>query len=202
MIRIPQMLARLLLFSAVLFIGLAVPARAWEEWASRVIGFSSEYGTTDFGSVQALDLPDVPSYADNSWAWAPSSMDGTQEFLTLGFQEPLYADGAIIVESSGNGFVTSIDALDMGGVYHTVWTGTDPSQPNSVVRFHPTWTVTAYLVQGLRIHVNTNHTATWEEIDAVKMTGAPVSTLQWASKVIAVSSEHAAPPEPFSSIQS
>ncbi|HEY3268610.1 MAG TPA: hypothetical protein VGM37_16955 [Armatimonadota bacterium] len=195
------MLARLLLPSAALWLALVSPAHAWEEWANRVIGFSSEYGTTEFGSVQALDLPDTASYGDSPLAWTPANMSGTQEFLTLGFREPLHADGAIIVESSGNGYVTSIEALDTGGVYHTVWAGTDPTQPDSILSFHPTWAATSYLAQGLRIRVDTNHSAGWEEIDAVKMTGAPADTLQWASKVIAVSSEYSSPPEPFSSIQ-
>lgn len=199
--RTKKVATKLLLPAAALFLMLAHPAGAWEEWANRVIGFSTEYSTPDNGSVQALDLPDVAAYGDSSQAWAPANEDGTQEYLTVGFLEPLKADGAIIVESCGNGFVTSIEALDTGGVYHTVWSGTDSSQPNNVVSFHPTWTATSYLVQGLRIHVNTNHSATWEEIDAVKMTGTPASTLEWASSVIAVSSEYAPPPQPYSSVQ-
>ena len=98
------------------------------EWASSVIGYSSERGTSSWSAAQATGAPNVSSYGDNTLAWAPASENGTLEYLTLGYAQPLHATGVDVRETWGNGFVTRIDLLDTTGTYHTVWTGTDPSQ--------------------------------------------------------------------------
>lgn len=142
------------------------------QYAGSVVDFSSEYDPLDWAAARALGEPDVFDYADDPNAWAPLEQNGTTEFLTLGFDTPVFADGVTIRQNQGNGFVTRVDVLDIGGDYHTVWTGTDPSLPGSVVDFQVSWTRTGYLVQGVRIHVDTDHDQdTWEEIDAVQLHG-------------------------------
>ncbi len=152
---------------------LTVPAGTL--YASSVLGFSSQYSTTNWSAAQALGAPNTPSYGDYSTAWSPSSENGTQEYLTLGFNTPVYSNGVNIWETDGNGFVTQVDVEDLNGGLHTVWTGTDPSQPGSPVVFSPTWTTTSYPVNGVKIYVNTNHNLSgWEEIDAVQIQGTPL----------------------------
>src|SRR5262249_32156504 len=57
-------------------------------------------------------------------------------------------------------------------VYHTVWTGVDPSQPGGLADFTINFARTAYAVKGIKIYVDTNHNLnTWEEIDAVQLRG-------------------------------
>lgn len=178
---------------------LASPARAWDEWAYSLITYSSQYSPTNGSGQQVLDLPDVTTYGDASNAWTPANQDGTTEYITVGFLEPLYATGATIRENYGNGSVIKVEAQDLSGVYHTVWFSTDPSLPGSVVDFKPTWTKTSYLVQALRVVINTNHSSSWEEIDAIGMTGDAVAPLQWASSVLGFSSEYNASPGDWSS---
>lgn len=142
------------------------------QYTNSVVDFSTEYDPVDWAAARALGEPGVFDYADDPNAWAPFEQNGTTEFITLGFDTPLFANGVTIRENQGNGFVTRIDVLDTYGTYHTVWTGTDPSLPGSVVDFQVSWTLTDYLVQGVRIHVDTDHNQdTWEEIDAVQLHG-------------------------------
>jgi hypothetical protein len=143
------------------------------QWAGSVINVSSEYGVPPQpnSSVQVLGVPDVVGYGDNGNAWASKNESGTTEYITVGFAAPVYATGAVIRETDGNGFVSRIDALDTGATYHQVWTGTDPTLPGAVGWFTPKWTQTAYAVQGLRVYVNTDHDPDWEEIDALYMVG-------------------------------
>jgi hypothetical protein len=101
--------------------------------------------------------------------------NGTFEYITLGFSTPVFATGATIRETYGNGFVYQVDVLDTNSVLKTVWAGTDTSLPGTPVNFSISWAMTDFLVTGLKIYSNTNHNlSTWEEIDAVQLRGSTV----------------------------
>jgi hypothetical protein len=157
-----------------------------DQYATNVIGYSSQYAWSyGWYAANALGAPDVPFYGDNGNAWAPLPANGTLEYLTLGYATPVYATGATIRETFGNGFVYQVDLVDTSDIYHTVWTGTDTSLPGSLVDFQVSWLQTAYEVKGIKIYVNTDHDmGAWEEIDAVRLTGAtsapvPVPAAVW-----------------------
>ena len=165
-------LTRAILAGAATLLCTAAQAAPTEEWASSVLGFSSQWSAGGWSAAQALGEPDTFGYGDINTAWAPAPSNGTREFISLGFATPTYATGALIRETYGNGFVYQIDAIDTLGGVHTVWTGTDPSQPGTPVDFLANWAPTAFLTRGLTIHVDTNHNlGAWEEIDAVKLYG-------------------------------
>lgn len=145
---------------------------AGAQWASSVLGYSSQYSSSSWAASQALGAPNTSSYGDVSTAWAPLPKNGSLEYLSVGFSTPTAASGIVVRETYGNGFVFRIDLLDTADLWHTVWTGTDPSLPGSPVNFLVSFPVTAYLVKGAKVYVDTNHnTATWEEIDAVQLVG-------------------------------
>jgi hypothetical protein len=136
------------------------------------VEFSSEFTPTLWSAAQALGSPDTFSYGTFSTAWSPRPINGTNEYLTLGFDTAVFANGVTIRETNGNGFVRQVDVLDTNGQLHTVWTGTDTSTPGEPVDFHVSWVQTAFLVQGIKIYVDTNHSLiSWEEIDAVQLHG-------------------------------
>jgi uncharacterized delta-60 repeat protein len=144
------------------------PNVALGQYANSVIGFSSQYTATDWSASQALGAPDIATYGDNARAWAPLTPTGG-DYLTMGFNTPVYADGVTIWETFGNGFVTQVDALDTNGVYHTVWTGTDTSPAGTASAFRLNWTATSYLVTGVKIYTGVG--SNWPEIDAVQVHG-------------------------------
>jgi hypothetical protein len=153
----------------------AAHAMSLNQYASSVIDFSSQYSSTRWSAAQALGAPDTFSYGDIETAWAPASRDGTKEFLTLGFDTPVYANGAIVRQTYGNGFVKQIDVLDINNILHSVWNGTDSSQSGSPVDFSASWATTSFLVKGLKVYVDTSHDlSAWEEIDAVTLRGTTV----------------------------
>jgi hypothetical protein len=141
------------------------------QYAATVIAFSSQYSTGSWSAEQTLGPSNTPGYGDYGTSWAASNQNGTSEFLTLGFATPDYADGVVIRETLGNGFVTQVDAIDTADVVHTVWTGTDPSLPGTAVNLLASWPLTPYLVKAVKIYVDTNHSSTWEEIDSVQLVG-------------------------------
>jgi hypothetical protein len=141
------------------------------QYASSVIDFSSQYTTTSWSATQALGPPNTPNYGDYSTAWAPLLPNTGAEYLTLGFATPDFADGVIVRETNGNGFVSRVDAIDTNDVSHTVWTGTDLSQPETPVDFFASWPRTAYRVKAVKVYVDSSHSPTWEEIDSVQLVG-------------------------------
>jgi hypothetical protein len=146
---------------------------AVQQVARRVIDFSSEYSTSSWSAAQTLGAPNTLQYGDYATAWAPEPINGTMEYVTVGYDVPIYATGAVIFESNGNGFVRRVEALDLDGNYHVVWEGTDPSLPGEVAQFRVTFPQTSYLVDGLRVTIDTDHDqAVWEEIDAIILEGA------------------------------
>ncbi|MBK9663139.1 MAG: hypothetical protein IPO71_08925 [Nitrosomonas sp.] len=101
-----------------------------DQWASAVLGFSSQYSTTSWSAAKALGVPDVTAYADNSNAWTSSSQTGTLEYIALSYPIAVYAYGATIRETYGNGFVYKVDVKDTG--CGTVWQ-TDSSHRKTVI---------------------------------------------------------------------
>ena len=69
----------------------------------------------------------------------------------------VHAAGVTVRETFNNGFVYQIDVLDTSNVLHTVWTGTDPSQPGTPVDFTVGFAATPYLVKGVKVYVDNNH---------------------------------------------
>ncbi len=141
-----------------------------DQYASEVIEFSSQYTSRSWSANQVLETSNTFYYGDRTTAWAPRTRDGGQEFITVRFPKAVYSTGVTIRENSGNGFVYQIDALDSAGNLHTVWTGTDPSQPNEIVDFFIEWQATDYAVFGLKVYIDTSSPG-WEEIDSIRIHG-------------------------------
>jgi hypothetical protein len=175
------------ILAGALFSSLSVNANATViyQYASSVQGFSSQWSGGSWSAAQALGAPDTFLYGDILTSWAPSSVHGTSEYITLGFDTPVYANGAVIRETDGNGFVTRVDLVDLSDNYHTVWTGTDTSAPGTPVDFQVSWGQTSYLADGIKIYVNTNHDlSAWEEIDSVLLKGDTTPSPEPAALVL------------------
>jgi subtilisin-like proprotein convertase family protein len=155
--------------------GCEVMGEDLDQWASTVLDFSSEFAPSpmNFSSSQALGPPDVGGYCECGGAWNASQNDGTVEFISVGFDVPVFANGVTIRENQGNGFVTRVELLDVLGDVHLAWEGVDPSPIDEVVNFRIDWPRTDFLVTGVTIHTDTSlQLNTWEAIDAIQLHGA------------------------------
>ena len=144
-----------------------------QQYASTLKGFSSEYvpDNATWNAHQVLGAPNTFQYGDHGTAWAPANQNGTFEWISVGFDTAVYASGATIRETYNNGFVYQIDAIDTLGGLHTVWRGVDTSARGVPFDFSVAWATTSYLVSGLKVHVDTRHSNSWEEIDAIRLAG-------------------------------
>src|SRR5687767_5277348 len=66
----------------------AVPSVS--QWADTVVNFSSQFGG-GWSASAALGEPNVFAYGDIPGAWAPAPRNGTLEFITVGYNTPVYA---------------------------------------------------------------------------------------------------------------
>ena len=152
-------------------------------WADTMIDFSSQWNDPfnpgAWQAIQALGPPDTFAYGDIETAWEASTANGGGgvEYLTLGYTTPVYATGATVRETFGNGFVTRIDVRQAGtSTLYPVWTGSDPSLPGSPVEFDISWPATGFYVDAVKVTINSLHNSDpsgggWEAVDAVRLDG-------------------------------
>jgi len=146
-----------------------------DQWAFAVLDFSSQYGDMVWSAAQTLGPADTFKYCDCHSNWAPETPDRTPEdpfeFLSLAFDQPVFADGVTVVEAFGNGFVARIDLIDVDDITHTVFDGDDSTADGiwSFSRFN--FPRTGYLVKAVTVYIDSLNSPAWEEIDAVQLHG-------------------------------
>ncbi len=144
-----------------------------DQYATSVLDFSSEYSSSSWGAIQALFEPDTETYGDFATAWSPATANGGIEYITVGFDTSVYAEGAVITETYGNGFVYQVDVIDVGGAPYTVWSGSDTSATGAPADFQVSWPRTTFLVNGLRVWIDTDtNRSAAEEVDAIRLLGS------------------------------
>jgi len=136
------------------------------QWASSVVGFSSQYSTPAYGAVQALGAPDTGSCGDLSTAWAPLSDSDAPEYLHLKYSTPVYATGIRVHETFVGGFIKAIEVVETDGTHHTVSMYTDNTSCGGW--YDLSFKATSYRVDEVIIHTAVSG---WEEIDAVELLG-------------------------------
>jgi hypothetical protein len=134
--------------------------------------------------LQACGPPNVanPS-SDDQRAWAAAQADGGREWIELTYDKALVADRVTIHETSVPGGVTSVEVLEEGGAWRTVWSGEDPTTVCGP--FEVRFAATRAPVKKVRVNLETSRRKGWEEIDAVELAGPDGSA--WAAQAAASS---------------
>ncbi len=144
-----------------------------KRWADSVIDFSSEYSETSWSANQVLGPPNVfPAYGDIGQAWAAETSDGQREFLELYYSHAVAVEQINIYETYNPGAVDSIYLRDVSsGNWHLVWSDSAqaPDPPDVSRIFTIDIPRTNYLVDAIRIAVNSPAISSWNEIDAVQL---------------------------------
>ncbi len=84
------------------------------QWASQVIGFSTEAGEKVFAAKQALGKPDkLPSTGMSAVAWMPDMRSRLpEEWIKVGFAKPMPAQQVLVGENARPGAVLTIYLFD------------------------------------------------------------------------------------------
>jgi OmpA-OmpF porin, OOP family len=92
------------------------------EWASKVIGFSSQLTEIQYSAEQALGKPNVmPAGGMNPNAWEPDDTKRT-EFIKLGFTTPMQIQQIAVAESYNPGAIFKVYTYDEAGREYLVHT--------------------------------------------------------------------------------
>lgn len=148
-----------------------------EQWASKVLGVSSEYtggNGQQYRAVQALGKPNkLPQGESGATAWRPELPDNGEEWLKVGFATPLAIRQIAIAENAGAGCITSVLAYDTQNKEYTVYTG-KPETTQRGAGILRIWLpqLTAYKVTALKIVLDTKRVKEWNEIDAVAISAS------------------------------
>ncbi|WP_373514827.1 OmpA family protein [Persicitalea sp.] len=113
----PQPLVLLLLL-------LATGLRAQDQWASKILGYSSEYRPGPYGkeyrAVQILGRPDkLPSVGNSPCAWSPAQVNSIEEeWIKVGFERAIPLRQVAIAENFNAGAIVRVFAYDENSGEH------------------------------------------------------------------------------------
>lgn len=147
--------------------------------------FDVDYATS-FISTSAI------SYGGSSYITGPpngsdwytnGNVTGLQT-VSVGFDYPVFSDGAMISETKSGGFVQKVEAMDEAGNFTDVWAGVDPlTAPGELAL---TWPKTTFAVHGLRVTIDTDRPG-YQGIDSIQLLGShPQHPIATNDSVIAV----------------
>jgi OOP family OmpA-OmpF porin len=107
-----------------LFAFLSVPLWAQNvQWSFKILEYSSQSQKDSKGgysAIQALGMPNVsPQGKENIHAWEPKGTL-TEEYIKVGFLNPIKPKQIVIVESFHPGYITKILAYDAEGKEHEI----------------------------------------------------------------------------------
>lgn len=171
---------------------LPAPGRAQTvQWASRVVGFSSEGRvTTDRGegrqlrAVQALGPPSkLPQLGESPCAWSPMYPDGGDEWLHVAFAKPMPVRQVVIAENVNPGAVTRVVILDDKGREYPVYENKTPGpRSDGLLRIFPQ--DSTIIGSEVKVYLNTTGLRGPNQIDAVGISDgiAPVQATINVSK--------------------
>lgn len=155
------------------------------QFASYLIDFSSEYHVeidsicnTTWAACQILDEPNVyPIYADNGSAWSPATTDGQREFIAVGFDTPIAIDAVYVYQTLNTGAIDTVYVRDASnGNWNLVWSDTAEIENNTAKILYATFPMTSYLVDGVRLALNSPFVPGYNEIDAISIGGVVLGT--------------------------
>lgn len=139
-----------------------------EQWVSRVVEFSSEYGQ-GWEAATLIGPPTVNGCVDERGSWAAREANRPTEFLHVGFDEAVIPHSVVVHQNLNPGGVRQIEFFGADQSVAVAVGDDSVACPNASI-FDVTDRVD-FPVDNLRIVIDGQHTTGWEEIDAIKLIG-------------------------------
>ncbi|CAN5909684.1 hypothetical protein BH11MYX2_BH11MYX2_12520 [soil metagenome] len=137
------------------------------QWASSVRGVSTQYTAANWSAAKVLGAPNVyPAAGDNVNAWASLGADDSDEWIEVGFAQPVQASAVEIYETYNPGAIRSIELITANGERITGYEGTPAAGQGSNVLRAPLG-CTQQPIAAVRVNIASTQVAGWNEIDAI-----------------------------------
>jgi outer membrane protein OmpA-like peptidoglycan-associated protein len=143
------------------------------QWASRVIGFSSELSSLktprQYAAQQVLGKPNkLPITGNSPCAWSPASEASTgEEWIKVGYRTPVKIKQIGVAENFNGGAITKIFAYDPQDKEYLVFTNRKDTTHVNGRMLNIYLKETPYKVAALKIVLDTRRIAGYNQIDAV-----------------------------------
>jgi len=155
--------------------------------------FARQFGAA-WSPMQAAGAPNTHGLGDIPTAWASLSPDEQREWLELDYAERIHPKSVVVFESNSPGALTRLTAFGGDGIEIELWSGDDPSTPNSEGVSVATISVSKYVVTSrIRLYLDSPKVRGWNEIDAVGLIDEMGQT-HWACGAHASSTYAQSPP--------
>ena len=147
------------------------------QWASSVLGFSSQKGTKEYSAQQVLGKPNkCPATGDSPCAWLPASdpdFGNFEEWIKVGFDKPMKIAQYAIAENYYPGAVSKVILYDERDRERDVFTST-PGQDglNAKVMHRIFYQKTNYAVAAIKVVLQPGLVPGQNEIDAIAISDA------------------------------
>jgi OmpA-OmpF porin, OOP family len=169
---------RLIRFSIIAtFVSLSASGQT-VQWASKVIGFSSELTPTQYSAQQALGKPNVlPAGGQNPNAWTPEK-PRRSEWIKLGFANPMKIQQIAIAETYNPGALFKVYTYDEAGKEYLVKAFNPKAVPLKSQIQYVSMEMTSYKVAAIKLEFDGKSLTDYFSIDAVGIADSdiPIST--------------------------
>jgi outer membrane protein OmpA-like peptidoglycan-associated protein len=143
------------------------------QWASKILGFSSERvginAGPEFRAGQALGKPTKisPTGEECKCAWSPASADAPgDEWIHVGFEKPQKINRVIVAENFNAGAITKIIAFDVEGKEYVVFE-TQPASSKENGRLLNAVYASSFDVVSVKVILISNKVLGYNQIDAI-----------------------------------
>lgn len=165
---------RILLFILLILALQLLPAIAKVQWASKIIGFSSEFGTKQYSAAQVLGKPSViPGFNVSPCSWAPEfKSDSAKEWISVEFNNPTQAARIAISENNISGGVREVFLIDTSGKEYRIYLAEPIFNKPAGKMLNIAFPKTNYLVKSVKITLNYIIPKYIYQIDAIGISDA------------------------------
>jgi outer membrane protein OmpA-like peptidoglycan-associated protein len=144
------------------------------QWASTLIGFSSEYPSTPFSpqyrASQVLGKPNkLPATGSSPCAWSPAKENArTDEWIKVGYRIPMHIRQVAVAESYNSGAVSHVYLYDDQGTEYLIYKNLDTKPDSLEGKMLTIFTaLTPYKVTAVKVVLNICDVKGWNHIDAI-----------------------------------
>lgn len=155
------------------------------QWASKVLGFSSEgnskvIASTDkdnkhqYKAEQVVGKPNkLPAYGLSPVAWAPAKKNNaTVEWVKVGFDNPMKIKQIGIAENSNPGAISRVLIYDQNNKEHEVYRMPNVRRIGSVARIFSIEYTSDFKVTAVKVELSTAKVEGWNQIDAIAISNS------------------------------
>lgn len=161
-----------LLLASLLLGNIVLSAQPKVQWADKVIRVSSELeyskAPRQYRAEQVLGVPSVlPQFGLSEAAWTPAREQASQEYLSVGFSKPSFAQQVLINENYNAGAITKVFISDGGSQKKLVYENEAPQALPEGRLLQIKLERSAFPVAEVLVLLNTNAVKGYNQIDAI-----------------------------------